>query len=72
MTDKWMRWALRQAGLWSLFMVVQYFIVAGFAWWWVLGLSFQWWKVLVVAVIQAFIAWVGMAILPRAPKGKKK
>ena len=72
MTDKWMRWALRRAGLWSLFMVVQYCIVAGLAWRWVLGLSFPLWKLLIVAVIQAFIAWVSSAIWPRAPKGKKK
>jgi hypothetical protein len=67
-----LRWALRRAGIWCLFLVVQYCIVAGFAWWWVLGLNFPLWKVLVIAVIQAFCSFIGAAIFPAAKKEKRE
>jgi len=66
MTDKQMHWALRRVAFWALFLIAQYCLVAGFAWRWVLGLTFPLWKLLVIGAIQGFCAFLGSAIFPRA------
>ena len=68
MTDKQMHWALRRVAFWALFLIAQYCLVAGFAWRWVLGLTFPLWKLLVIGAIQGFCAFLGSAIFPRAKR----
>ena len=53
------------------YLIIQYMCVAGFAWYWVLGMRFPLWKVLVIGAIQSVSALIAAAIFPRGYKSKE-
>jgi len=49
----------------AMYVTAQYCVIAGIAWHWVLEMSFPFWKLLVIAVIQAVFSVTAMIIFPR-------
>ena len=58
--------------LWNvLWQFVSYPLIAGTAWYWVLGIHFPFWKILVIAVIQTLSTYIGLNIA-RATKPEEE
>ena len=63
---------MKKVFLFFLWIIFVYIIVAGGAWAWVLGIKYSFWKLLVIAIIQAILLIIQTVLFPSNKKAGNK